>query len=56
MKFNIDEAHAARKAQIERRTAIREQITTDQQSNAKRDAKALRAEARWYAQQAKQAK
>jgi len=36
-----------------RRAAIREQILSDQQSNAKRDARALRAEAAWFARQAK---
>jgi len=53
MKFNIDQAHADRKARATRLSDVRAQITTDQTSNAKRDAKALRAEAAWYAKQAR---
>lgn len=53
MKFNIEQAHADRAARITRRAGTRTQILTDQQSNTKRDAKALRAEAAWFAKQGK---
>ncbi len=53
MKFNIDQANAARASRATRRTEVQTQILTDQVSNSKRDAKALRAEAAWYAKQAK---
>ncbi len=55
MKFNADQAHADRKASVARRTATQALIQNDQQSSAKRDAKALRAEAVWFAKQAKKA-
>lgn len=56
IKFDADKAHADRKARIARLAETRNQIVADQQSNAKRDAKALRAEAAWFARQAKGAK
>lgn len=56
MKFDINQAHADRKARIARLAEVRNQITTDQKSNAKRDAKALKAEAAWYAKHAEATK
>jgi hypothetical protein len=47
MKFNADQVIAERKASLARRSTIRTQILNDQASGAKRDAKALRAEAAW---------
>lgn len=47
MGFNADRANAERKARVERRTAVRDQIQTDQQANAKRDKKALARESKW---------
>jgi len=52
-KFDADQIQATRRAQIAQRKALRTQILADQQSNVKRDAKALRAEAAWCARQAK---
>lgn len=53
MKFNIDQAHAERKALVTKLRATRAQITTDQATNAKRDEKALKDEAAWFAKQGK---
>lgn len=53
MKFDIDQVYAERKARIARLSETRTQIMTDQASNVKRDAKALRAEAAWFARQGK---
>jgi hypothetical protein len=53
MKFNADQARADLKARIARRNETQTQILTDQASNAKRSAKAIRAEAAWYAKQGK---
>lgn len=36
-----------------RRAAIREQILNDQRTNAKRDKKTLKAEAKWYREHSK---
>lgn len=53
MKSNISQAYEDRKARIARRAETQAQILADQASNAKRDAKALRAEAAWFAKQGK---
>lgn len=47
MKFDINQANADRKARVERRANVRNQIIADQQANTKRDAKALAREAAW---------
>lgn len=47
-KTNAEMTEQERAEREARRVAIRSQIVQDQAANAKRDAKALAAEARWY--------